>query len=62
MPWRRRRSSEDFEHEIEAHLAHEIDQLVSEGMDPAAARLVARRRFGGMNAFGIHAACRGWII
>jgi putative ABC transport system permease protein len=43
---RRRRSGDDFAREVEAHLDLETDRLIGEGMDPAAARLAARRSFG----------------
>jgi predicted permease len=44
--WRRRQTEQDFHSEIEAHLEHEIDRLVSGGMTPEAARTEARRQFG----------------
>src|SRR5688500_5393638 len=51
--WRRStmaRSDDDFKHEIEAHLAIEIDRLIAEGMDPRAARDAAIRKFGNATA------------
>jgi putative ABC transport system permease protein len=44
--WPRRRSQDDFDAEIQAHLAHEADQLVAEGLTPRTARDAARRAFG----------------
>ena len=46
MWWRRRRRDEDFHREIDAHIALETDRLITEGMAPAEARIVARRAFG----------------
>jgi predicted permease len=46
MSTRRRRSSEDFQYEIEAHLALETDRLIALGMSPDEARNTARRSFG----------------
>ena len=46
----KRRRDEDFAREIEAHIAHEIDRLVADGMSPDAARVAARRRFGNVAA------------
>ena len=46
----RRRSQRDFEEEIASHILLEIDRLVEEGMSPAEARLVARKRFGNITA------------
>lgn len=45
MEWRRR-NQRDFEDEIRSHLDLETDRLIAEGMNPDAARLTARRRFG----------------
>src|SRR5512140_444492 len=42
----RRRSTDDFSAEIEAHIALETDRLVADGMAPAAARDAAIRAFG----------------
>jgi predicted permease len=42
----RRRTDDDFHHEIEAHIALEIDRLIAEGVIPDEARSAARRRFG----------------
>ncbi len=42
------RTDADFRAEIEAHLALEEEQLIDEGLSPAAARAEARRRFGNM--------------
>jgi putative ABC transport system permease protein len=49
--WRRRsRGDDDFQHEIEAHIALETDRLIDEGLSPAAARDAARRAFGNVAA------------
>jgi MacB-like periplasmic core domain len=45
MAWRRR-STEDFSEEIRAHIAHETDRLIAEGMHPDEAAQLARQRFG----------------
>lgn len=42
----RRRGARDFSEEIRAHIDIETDRLIAEGMDPAEARLAARRSFG----------------
>jgi len=66
MSWRRyfRRKQEDrdFEQELEAHLAHQIDENQARGMSPEQARSAALRKFGNrtnirehihtMNSFG----------
>ena len=44
----RRRTSEDFQQEIEAHLAAETDRLIAEGLTPEQARAAALRSFGNM--------------
>ena len=44
-----RRSQRDFEAEVESHLEIETDALIAGGMDPHAARLAARRRFGNVS-------------
>jgi putative ABC transport system permease protein len=41
-----KRSDEDFEKEVRAHLDLETDRFIEQGMDPAAARAAARRSFG----------------
>src|SRR6266545_1427356 len=46
MWWRPRRSDRDFSHEIQAHIALEMDRLVGEGMNPEEARAKALRSFG----------------
>ena len=43
-PFRRRRSQEDFSDEIQAHLAHETERLIEQGMTPDAARARGARR------------------
>jgi predicted permease len=40
------RDEDDFAREIDAHLAHETDRLVADGLSPDAARARARRAFG----------------
>ena len=49
MGWRRR-SADDLSEEIRAHIAHETDRLVAEGMSPNEAALAARRKFGNVTA------------
>ena len=49
MRWRRR-STDDFSDEIRAHIAHETDRLIAEGMSPNQAALAARRKFGNVAA------------
>ena len=44
--FRRRFWDDERGREIEAHLAHEIDQNVARGMDPRDARAAAHRKFG----------------
>src|SRR4051812_37185677 len=44
--FRRRRWDEERAREIDAHLAHEIDDLVARGLSPADARAAACRKFG----------------
>jgi predicted permease len=46
MFWKRRRSDEDFDEEIRAHIQIEADRLVEDGMDPSEALAAARRAFG----------------
>jgi predicted permease len=48
MWWRPRRSDQDFSHEIQAHIALEMDRLVAEGVSPEEARAKALRAFGNM--------------
>src|SRR5262245_60802933 len=45
MPFRRR-THEDFSREVQSHLELETERLIEEGLDPAAARLAARKSFG----------------
>jgi predicted permease len=40
------RSDDDFSREIEAHLQHEADRLIADGVSPEEARRAARRAFG----------------
>ena len=40
------RSDEDFSREVEAHLQHETDRLIADGVSPEEARRAARRAFG----------------
>jgi putative ABC transport system permease protein len=42
----RRRSTEDFSEEIQAHIALETARLIDDGMNPEDARTAAIRRFG----------------
>jgi predicted permease len=49
MAWRRR-PHEDFSAELQAHLEHETDRLVAEGMAPDQARSAAIRSFGNVVA------------
>lgn len=49
MFWHRRKQS-DFEEEVQAHLALEVDRLVSEGSSREAAEAAARREFGNVAA------------
>jgi putative ABC transport system permease protein len=44
------RRDAEFSQEIEAHLAHEADQLIADGVPPDEARFRARRRFGNVTA------------
>jgi putative ABC transport system permease protein len=48
--WWRRRSSQDFSDEIQAHLAIEIDRLRQEGLSAEEATFAARRAFGNIMA------------
>src|SRR3982751_3981860 len=41
-----RRTDDDFSAEIQAHLEHEIDRLVADGVSPREARAAALRAFG----------------
>jgi putative ABC transport system permease protein len=45
-----RRSQDDFEDEIRAHLQMEIDRLIARGMSPQDAERAARRNFGNIAA------------
>ncbi len=42
----RKRSDDDFDREVRAHIEIETERLIDEGMAPDAARVAARRRFG----------------
>jgi hypothetical protein len=46
----RRRSDDDFRHEIEAHIALEADRLIAEGVSPDEARHRAARTLGNVTA------------
>src|SRR4030095_2425784 len=46
----RSRGEDDFQREIEAHIALETDRLIAEGLPPAEARDTARRAFGNVAA------------
>jgi putative ABC transport system permease protein len=48
--WFRRRSADDFSSEIRSHLELETDRLIADGVDPAEARLAARKTFGSVAA------------
>jgi hypothetical protein len=50
MSPRRSRTDEDFQREIEAHIALETDRLIAEGLPPADARDAARRAFGNVTS------------
>ena len=50
MRRRQSQTDEDFQREIEAHIALEADRLIDEGLDPAEARAAARRTFGNVTA------------
>jgi putative ABC transport system permease protein len=47
---RRRRSTDDFSEEIRAHIAHETESLIADGMGPDEAARVARQRFGNVTS------------
>ncbi len=42
----RKRSDDDFDREVRAHIEIETERLIDDGMAPDAARVAARRRFG----------------
>ncbi len=42
----RRRPQEDFDSEIQSHIALETDRLIADGLSPEEARVMARRTFG----------------
>ena len=44
------RTDADFQNEIQAHLQHEIDDLVAEGWSRRDAEREARRRFGNLTS------------
>src|SRR5260370_28323579 len=46
----RKRPESDFDAEIQAHLDHEAERLIHEGMAPEQARAEARRTFGNRTA------------
>ena len=46
----RKRSDDDFDREVRAHIEIETERLIDEGMAPDAARVAARRRFGNVTA------------
>jgi len=47
--WRRRPEA-DFSAEVEAHIAHETERLIADGMAPVDARAAARKTFGNVFA------------
>jgi putative ABC transport system permease protein len=49
-----RRSQDDFEDEIRAHLQLEVDRLIAQGMTPKDAERAARRSFGNVGAAEDH--------
>src|SRR4051794_9540976 len=49
-----RRSQDDFEDEIRAHLQLEVDRLIAQGMSPRDAERAARRAFGNVGAAEDH--------
>ena len=60
--FRRKRSAEDFQAEIKAHLELEADELRSEGVNPEEARWQARRAFGNVRAAQERFHLRGrWV-
>ena len=50
MWWRRKRSEEELQQEMAAHLEFEVEERIARGMAPDAARAAARRRFGNATA------------
>lgn len=46
LRWRRPRSTDDFVAEVHAHIDHEVDRLVAEGVPAHEARRLASRAFG----------------
>ena len=46
LRWRRPRSTDDFVAEVRAHIDHEVDRLVAEGVPAHEARRLASRAFG----------------
>src|SRR5579883_2338611 len=50
MWWRRKRSEEELQEEMAAHLEFEVEERIARGMTPDAARAAARRRFGNATA------------
>ncbi len=50
MAWKRNRSPEDFNEEIQAHLQLEADRLIEEGMERDKAMAAARRAFGNVTS------------
>ncbi|HEY1947936.1 MAG TPA: permease prefix domain 1-containing protein [Bryobacteraceae bacterium] len=46
MPWRRKRSPNDFFSEVRSHIELETDRLRAEGLSDADARFQARKSFG----------------
>ena len=44
--FRRRRSQQDFQAELQAHIELEAESLRADGVNPSEAEAAARRRFG----------------
>jgi predicted permease len=49
LPWRRRAES-DFSAEVDAHIEHETERLIADGLSPEDARASARKAFGNVAA------------
>lgn len=64
MFWRRKRSVNDFQEEIRAHLELEAEALKQEGLSEREARLAAKKAFGTCwaprNGSMRRTACAGW--
>src|SRR5581483_12288179 len=59
---KRKRSTQDFAEEIQAHIEMEIEELRSEGFSEESARLQARQKFGNVRAAEERFYLRGrWV-